>query len=373
VVSGGGLPGDLDNVTVDYLYSGDQCVEERDGADAVLRQYVWGLYVDELVQQKEKGDPDTDTYLLSDLLYRSVALTDDDKDIQEAYDTDAYGNTLVFSDPDPADGWFGDDDVPIDDPSASRHYPLCRFVFTGRSYDVETGIYFYRARYYHAELGRFVSRDRVWYYYTGLNLWEYASSAPVLLFDPSGFASVQITAIRGWYSEDIRRGSGQARWCFKFTAECVFDCEKPIWKWSLKNATLDIRLAITLDPGNITPGNVDGIYGHEARHIRMMEGVLQGLQAAWEAQLEKLEERSKYQTKEFCENAIKTQRRIWDKKMKEADDRRFRHASTPKEEAEGHPVEGKEYPNDPWCPAGESKGEGLPFEVAEGWKCSKRK
>jgi len=27
-------------------------------APAVLRQYVWGLYVDELIQQKEKGEPD---------------------------------------------------------------------------------------------------------------------------------------------------------------------------------------------------------------------------------------------------------------------------------------------------------------------------
>jgi hypothetical protein len=48
----GGLPGDLDNVTTDYLYSGVQCVEERDGSDAVQRQYVWGLYVDELIQQE---------------------------------------------------------------------------------------------------------------------------------------------------------------------------------------------------------------------------------------------------------------------------------------------------------------------------------
>ena len=35
-------------------------------------------------------------YLLSDLRYRSVALTDSAGAVVEAYDTDAYGNTLLF-------------------------------------------------------------------------------------------------------------------------------------------------------------------------------------------------------------------------------------------------------------------------------------
>ena len=40
------------NGTTDCLCAGAQCVEERDGSDAVQRQYVWGLYVDELIQQE---------------------------------------------------------------------------------------------------------------------------------------------------------------------------------------------------------------------------------------------------------------------------------------------------------------------------------
>jgi uncharacterized protein RhaS with RHS repeats len=31
-----------------------------------------------------------------------------------------------------------------------------RFMFTGREYDKETGLYYYRARYYNPQIGRFL-------------------------------------------------------------------------------------------------------------------------------------------------------------------------------------------------------------------------
>lgn len=35
------------------------------------------------------------------------------------------------------------------------------YTFTGREYDSETGLYYYRARYYDAKLGRFISFDPI--------------------------------------------------------------------------------------------------------------------------------------------------------------------------------------------------------------------
>lgn len=103
--------------------------------------------------------PGTDSRgFFNGLLYRSVLLTKSDKTKYEAYDCDAYGNTLIFGGS-PRGTWFTDADANYitDDPE-------CHFIFTGRRYDPETSnaatqIYFYRARYYHPLLGRFISRD----------------------------------------------------------------------------------------------------------------------------------------------------------------------------------------------------------------------
>ena len=129
-----------------------------------------------------------DYYPLSDLLYRSVALTDENKDIVEAYDTDAYGNTLIFNDPGDDEAWFTDDDVPTD-------APLCPFIFTGRRYDPETGIYYYRARYYHQELGRFLSRDPVGYA-DDMSLYIYVMGSPTTGVDPSGQHHLSISPVQ---------------------------------------------------------------------------------------------------------------------------------------------------------------------------------
>ena len=48
-----------------------------------------------------------------------------------------------------------------------------------------TGLYYLRARYYNASLGRFTQEDVI--YNDGLNLYAYCSSNPVMYADPSGY------------------------------------------------------------------------------------------------------------------------------------------------------------------------------------------
>jgi RHS repeat-associated protein len=59
-------------------------------------------------------------------------------------------------------------------------------TYTGRSLDTETGLYYYRNRYYHAQLGRFVSRDPAGYRAATNNFYEYAGSSPAIRIDPNG-------------------------------------------------------------------------------------------------------------------------------------------------------------------------------------------
>ena len=61
-----------------------------------------------------------------------------------------------------------------------------RFAFTGREYDPETGLYYYRARYYDSNLGRFISEDPLRFDAGDANLFRYVGNSPTNGTDPSG-------------------------------------------------------------------------------------------------------------------------------------------------------------------------------------------
>ena len=58
-------------------------------------------------------------------------------------------------------------------------------LYTGRESDMESGLYYYRARYYNAGLGTFTGRDPI-RYNNGANLYEYVGDQPVTRVDPAG-------------------------------------------------------------------------------------------------------------------------------------------------------------------------------------------
>ena len=58
-------------------------------------------------------------------------------------------------------------------------------MFTGRRFDIETGLYYYRARYYNPHIGRFMQTDPVGYN-DGINWYLYCNNNPLGRVDPSG-------------------------------------------------------------------------------------------------------------------------------------------------------------------------------------------
>ncbi|MHB1769389.1 MAG: RHS repeat domain-containing protein [Phycisphaerae bacterium] len=185
-------------------------MEESSTSNTPIRQYVWGTYpgaaaltrpsastgfwqqnaglgnvnIDECIQLTTLATlgpqslPAGTYYLLQDLLYRAVALTNASGAIAEAYDTDAYGNTLIFTAPG-ADGvWFTDDDV-------QSSYGANEIIFCGCRYDPESELYYVRNRTYNPPLGRWLQRDPIGYA-GGVNLYEYVGGRAVMETDPTG-------------------------------------------------------------------------------------------------------------------------------------------------------------------------------------------
>ena len=61
------------------------------------------------------------------------------------------------------------------------------YTYTVREWDRETGLYYYRARYYYARDGRFISKDPLGFY-GGINIFALVENNPINSKDPSAFS-----------------------------------------------------------------------------------------------------------------------------------------------------------------------------------------
>jgi RHS repeat-associated protein len=106
-------------------------------------------------------------------------------------------------------------------PSSRVLYENSRFgdgyAYTGREWDKETGLYYYRARYYDPMEGRFVSRDPIGYK-GGTNLFSYTSNNPISYNDPTGL--VKWSGTMAGVSPSFR-GFGGGFYTFDLSSECI--------------------------------------------------------------------------------------------------------------------------------------------------------
>ncbi|MDE5721885.1 MAG: hypothetical protein K2I30_03995 [Clostridia bacterium] len=116
-----------------------------------------------------------------------IAVLDSSGTVVVKYIYDAWGNHAVVD-------RNGED---IDDMTNIGN--MNPFRYNGYYYDVETGFYYLKSRYYDPELGRFVSQDSIEYAdpetINGLNLYAYCANNPVMYFDPTGKFFITILAV----------------------------------------------------------------------------------------------------------------------------------------------------------------------------------
>jgi RHS repeat-associated protein len=185
--------GALNGVTM-FVYDAEDVVAEYDDAGTLLREFVHGPGYDEvLVMNRNTGGGTTATgpgderyYYTHDALGSTVALVSaaTGKAV-EGYLYEPYGATYVVEAG--ANGqvdWGGDDTI-------ASHSGLDNpYTFTGQRFDAETGLMYYKARYYSSEQGRFISRDPIGIWTDEVNLgngYAYVGSGPLDYGDPTGF------------------------------------------------------------------------------------------------------------------------------------------------------------------------------------------
>ena len=156
----------VNGVSIAQIHTDEQLVAEY-GNGSLLREYAYGEYIDHPVAMFSGGAV---FYFSANHLHSIAALTNSAGAVVERYRYDSHGTRTVLR----TDGSVA--------PDSAFGNP---FGFTGRYHDGESGLTYFRTRYYDGVLGRFISRDKE--YVDGPNLY-FAYFVPNRL-DPTG---------RGW-------------------------------------------------------------------------------------------------------------------------------------------------------------------------------
>ena len=146
----------MNGVTTDFVHDGlNPVTESGPGGTNFL---LTGLGVDDFLMRIGPGS----TFLfLTDALGSLVATTDGAGVVQSELTYEPFGNTEISA-------------------------PAPAYRFTGREHDEPLYLYYYRARYYHTDLQRFLSEDPLRIKTGDTNFYAYVGNDPVNFIDPLG-------------------------------------------------------------------------------------------------------------------------------------------------------------------------------------------
>ena len=153
----------VNGVTTDFVHDGINPVTESSAGGTGL--LLTGLAIDNFML---RIGPVTTSMFLTDALGSLVATTDSAGGVQSQVTYEPFGATEISS-------------------------PAPAYRFTGREHDEPMYLYYYRARYYHTDLQRFISEDPIGFAGGDFNVYAYVRNRPTRFVDPKGLQQLQLT------------------------------------------------------------------------------------------------------------------------------------------------------------------------------------
>ncbi len=169
----------VNGVATRYAYDQEDMLLEYDGANVPQVRYTHGPGIDEPLARVDVVSGQT-VFYHADGLGSLTELTDGSGAVVQRYSYDAFGAIL-----------------------ASPGTVTQPYTFTGREFDPETGLYYYRARYYDSTTGRLLQEDPIGFA-GGINFYAYVKNNPVNVLDPFGLLDASDIIIR------VIKGLGRA-------------------------------------------------------------------------------------------------------------------------------------------------------------------
>jgi RHS repeat-associated protein len=157
----------LNGVVTRYVYDQEDILFEFDENNQIKARYTHGPGIDEPISVDRDTDADgtfdTTYYYHYDGLGSVTVITDASGNVVQTYVYDAFGKIVQQTG------------------SVENVY-----TYTGREWDAEAGLYFYRARYYDPTIGRFINGDPIGFAGGDVNFYVYVQNNPVNRIDPWG-------------------------------------------------------------------------------------------------------------------------------------------------------------------------------------------
>ncbi len=160
-----------------FIYAGPNCIAEYDAGSAATspeQEYIYGQTIDSLLMIAHDNNSERLNVLRNQQWSVTGLTKDSDGSVAELYSYDVFGKRTILA----ANGTTVRTTSSYSNP----------YGYTSRRHDEESGLMFYRARYYDPHTGEFISHDPLGYV-DGMSL--YRAYMGLAFVDPAGLSRCQ--------------------------------------------------------------------------------------------------------------------------------------------------------------------------------------